>query len=120
MSDADSGSEMYEWNGGPNIGAMDDSTLNQAFGLLGNQRRRYVLQTLHTSSETVLSTEDIADHVLTHAPDAGGRDCVLAELHHQILPRLADEGVIEFDARTETVRYRGSELVDDLLVALTE
>lgn len=120
MSDADSGAEENEWNGGPSIGTMDDCTLNQAFDLLGNQRQRYVLKTLHTTTETVLSTDDIADHVLTHDPNAVDRDRVLAELQHKILPRLADESIIDFDPRTATVRYRGSELVDHLLVVLTE
>ena len=120
MSDADSDAEKHEWNGGPDIGAMDDCTLNQAFDILGNQRQRYVLKTLLATTETVLSTDDIADRVLTHDPDAVDRDRVLVELQHQILPRLADEGIIDFDARTATVRYRGSELVDHLLVTLTE
>lgn len=119
MSDANSDAEMYEWNGGPDFDAMDDSTLNRAFDLLGNQRRRYVLETLHTEPETVFSVDDIADHVLAHDSDAGDRDCVLIDLQHKILPRLADEGIVDFDARTGTVRYRGGELVDDLLVALT-
>lgn len=120
MSDAHSDVEKYEWNGGPSLGVMDDDTLNQAFDLLRNQRRRYVLKTLHATPQTVLSADDIADHILTHDPDAGDRDRVLVELHHTILPRLADDGIIDFDARTDTVRYHGSELVDDLLVALTD
>ncbi|UPV72812.1 hypothetical protein M0R89_09645 [Halorussus limi] len=120
MSNTDSDAEMYEWNGGPNLGTMNDSTLNQAFDLLRNQRRRYVLKTLHTEPETVFSVDKIADNVLTHDPEAGDRDSVLVDLHHKILPRLADESIIDFDARTGTVRYRGGELVDDLLVTLTE
>lgn len=120
MSNADSDAERHEWNGGPNLGATDDSTLNQAFDLLGNQRRRYALKSMHATTETVLSTDDVADRVLAHDPDAGDRDSVLIELHHEVLPRLADEGIVDFDARTDTVRYRGGELVDDLLATLSE
>lgn len=120
MSNADSDAERQEWNGGPNFGAMDDGTLNQAFDLLGNQGRRYALESLHATTETVLSADDIADHLLAHDPDAGDRDSVLLELHHKILPRLANEGIVDFDARTDTVRYRGGELVDGLLATLSE
>ncbi len=97
---------------------MDDRTLNQAFDLLGNQRRRYVLETLYTTVGTELSTDDLADRVLARDPDALDRDRVAVGLHHRILPRLADDGVVELDSGTDTVRYRGGELLDDLLAVL--
>lgn len=100
------------------IVAANDCTLNQAFDLLGNQRRRYVLEALHQKPETPMSVGDLADHVLTRDPDADDRDRVLVGLHHKILPRLADDGAIDFDTRTETVRYQGGELVDSLLAGL--
>lgn len=120
MSDTGSSAETYDWNGRPNLGSIDDSTLNKAFDLLRNQRRRYALIALYTASDTVLTTEEIVDRVLMRDPDAVDRDHVRIELRHLILPHLADKGVIEYDTSTNTVRYRGSELVDSLLVALSE
>lgn len=102
------------------IDKADNRMLNQTFDLLRNQQRRHVLETLYATGEKTLSTDDIADHVLTRVPDATDRDRVLIRLHHQTLPRLADDGVVEFDPRTDTVRYRGTELVDGLLAVLAE
>ena len=118
MSDADSGDGGDERNSAPNFDAVDDYTLNQAFGLLRNQRRRYVLKTLFATGEAVQSVDDLADRVLARDPDAVDRDAVLIELHHDILPRLAAAGVVDFDLRTDTVRYRGGELLDDVLTVL--
>lgn len=120
MSNADSRKPIDERNVGPPLDEADDETLNQAFDLLRDQRRRYVLEILYTAPETVMSTDDLADHVLERDPDAVERDRVLVSLHHDILPRFADTSIIDFDARTDTVRYRGSELVDALLTVLAD
>ncbi|NHN61086.1 MULTISPECIES: hypothetical protein [Halorussus] len=120
MSDADSGVGGNERNAGPNFDAADDCTLNRAFDLLRDQRRRHALKTLYATDETVLSIDGLADRVLDRDPDAVDRDTVLVGLHHDTLPRLADAGVVDFDSRTETVRYRGSELLDDVLTVLDE
>lgn len=120
MSDTDTGKDGGGLNSRSNLDAVDDCTLNQAFDLLRDQRRRYVLRALFATDETVLSTDDIADEVLARDRDAVDRDVVLVGLHHDTLPRLADAGVVDFDARTDTVRYRGSELLDDILTALLD
>lgn len=118
MSDVDSESSSEEYKGAPDINEADDRALNQAFDLLGDQRRRYVLATLYTKPETVLSTDDLADHVLRNDPDATDYDRVRIRLHHQTLPRLAEDGIIDFDSRTDTIRYHGNELIDDFLAVL--
>lgn len=118
MSEPDFGDKSEKDYLKPDIVAADDYTLNQAFDLLGNQRRRYVLETLHETPETPMSVEDLADSVLARDPDAADRDRVLIGLQHKILPRLADENVIDFDSRNKTVRYYGGELVDSLLAGL--
>lgn len=118
--DVNSAGENAGDNRSPEPLTVDDSTLNQAFGLLGNQRRRYALKTLHSTPETVISVSDLADSVLARDPDAIERERVLVGLQHKILPRLADEGVIDFNRETETIRYHGDELVDSLLGVLDE
>lgn len=44
--------------------------------------------------------------------DTSRRKRVTARLHHSTLPKLADAGVVDYDPRTGTVRYRGHPLVD--------
>lgn len=121
MSDVDStDSASSEKSLRANIGEADDLTRDRAFDLLRNQQRRSVLETLHAIDETVMTTEELADRVLARDSDADDRDQVLTRLYHQTLPRLADDGVIDFDSRTDTVRYDGGELIDTLLSALAE
>lgn len=120
MSDGDSHQHTDERNARQLIDGADDNTLNQAFDLLRDQRQRYVLEILYTDPKTVMSIDDLVDHVLNNDPTADDRDRVLITLHHKILPRLADTSVIDFDARTDTVRYHGSELVDNLLTVIVD
>jgi len=117
MSDTDCCADG-EWD--RTLGAADDTTLNQAFGLLSDRRRRYVLEELYTSEETVRAVADLVDDVLARDTRAPERERVLVALYHKTLPRLADGVVVDFDPRTNTVRYRGGELIDDLLSVLVE
>lgn len=118
MSDADSQSSNDEYKRAPDINEADDRALNQAFDLLGDQRRRYVLKTLYTTPESGMSADDLADRVLVHDPGATDYDRVRIRLHHQTLPRLAEDGIIDFDPQTGSIRYHGDELIDDLLAVL--
>ncbi|MFC4451907.1 DUF7344 domain-containing protein [Halorussus aquaticus] len=109
-----------EENRGVNIGRVDDCTLNEALDLLRDQQRRYVLKKLRATDEGVAVIDELVEYLLTHDPDADDRDQVALMIHHKTLPRLADAGVIDFDARSDTVRYHGSEVVDDLLAVVVE
>lgn len=119
-SNADSSTSIGEGGLDSAIDEASNRVLDQTFDLLRNQRRRHVLETLYATTEKTLSTDEIVDRVLARAPDATDRDRVLVRLHHQTLPRLADTGVVDFDPRTDEVRYRGTELVDGLLAVLDE
>jgi hypothetical protein len=115
MSDADSNSSRVGEDGWANDYAAASSTLDRAFGLLASRRRRLVIAKLRSLPNGVASVEDLADHLLVRNPDADGRDRTLIALQHRTLPRLDGAGVIDFDRRTDTVRYHGNELVEELL-----
>lgn len=77
---------------------------------LTHRRRRYVLYYLHERSEPA-EAEEIAKQILAwetdRDPDAvttEEAEQVLADLYHNHLPRLADEGLIDYDRRTLTAR----------------
>lgn len=89
-------------------------SLDALFDALADRRRRYVLYYLAAvEDEAVLAVEDIAERVESWEREwdaaerresvDGGR-AIRVDLHHNHLPRLADVGLIEYDARTETVR----------------
>lgn len=111
--DASVGSNGEEVGG--DIDQWDDRTLNRTFDLLRDQQRRYVLKKLETMTDDVASVEDLVTYLLANDPDADGADRVTTALLHRTLPRLMDAGVVDFDARSDTVRYHGSELADGFL-----
>ncbi|SFS46911.1 DUF7344 domain-containing protein [Halostagnicola kamekurae] len=95
--------------------------------LVADPRRRTILHQLRENGG-VIEIEALADVVAertarsspieeTDPPTARTDDQRLtrAELHHTHLPKLADAGVIEYDSRTGTVRYRSHDRVEALL-----
>lgn len=89
------------------------SSLDRIFGLLANRRRRYVLYSLNEAEDTVLELDDVAARLAEWERRWNGRDDgedfdqlerIRITLHHNHLPRLADAGLIDYDARHGTVR----------------
>jgi len=82
---------------------------DELFDLLSNARRRRVLAVLHRADGDAATLEELAERVVAPNADdgSGDREAAAISLHHVHLPKLADCGVIEYDARNETVRYRG-------------
>lgn len=75
-------------------------SLNAIFELLVAERRRYVLYALCRRDEPV-SAADLADEVARD--ETAETDTVAATLHHVHLPKLAEAGVVTYDAEAETV-----------------
>lgn len=94
---------------------MEDSTINRALDALASQPRRYALKELCDTADGVATVDDLADHHVEQVPDAADRDRVKVALYHHILPKLDDANFIDFDPRTDTARYHGDELIEDLL-----
>lgn len=93
----------------------DESAIDWAFELLARERRRLVLEKLRTASTEAVSFDDLTDHLLAHDSGSDKRDRVTSTLHHTTLPRLEDARIVDLDRRTDTVRYRGNELVEEIL-----
>jgi len=69
--------------------------------LVADRRRRHLLQTLR--EEDTASVDDLAGKL---ASDGGASpERVAVDLHHNHLPKLADEEIVEYDSRSNTVRY---------------
>lgn len=110
-SDADSGPPEDPGagqSGEPEASATD---FDRAFGLLANHRRRHVLERLRGTA----SVEDLVEHLVAEDPGTDDGARALVALQHRELPRLHDAGVVDFDRRTNTVSYRGDELVEAIL-----
>lgn len=93
------------------MGANQPS-LGRLLELLANRRRRYVLYYLDEVETAAVTLDELADQLIEwerdwngyEGPTATRREDVRIELHHNHLPRLADAALIDYDARTETVR----------------
>lgn len=98
-----------------------ESDPDSIFDLLGNRRRRIVCAHVFTSAEDVHGLGELADQIAEWERDSEAvsasddhRERVVVDLHHCQLPKLADAGLVEYDARSRTVRYRESGWAGDV------
>lgn len=88
---------------------LNDSNVNMdgLFDLLSNGRRRYVLSYLQRADDDVVELTELVEWVRTqeagHAADQ--QNAVAIALHHVQLPKLAEWGLIDYDARSGTIHY---------------
>jgi hypothetical protein len=125
---------------------MDDPTHDALFRAMAEPHRRVVCRYLSARDEGVADFDDLVEHVVrreraredvepedvepedVEPEDVEPEDVepgdrrrqVEIRLYHVHLPMLSDAGVVEFDARSGTVRYRGGGLIDALLCGLSE
>lgn len=85
---------------------------------LADDQRRAVLSYLRDSSGGSASVSELSDAVGGTIGPASNEDAV--RLHHSTLPRLDAVGVVDFDARSGTVTYRGHDGLESLLAAVEE
>lgn len=91
----------------------DDYTgyLNRVFEVLAHEHRRYVLYCLLDGDQDVASLDELVDYVATHDPNVrdpvseSARERLATELDVVHLPKLEDLGTVEYDRRSEAVRY---------------
>lgn len=88
-------------------------TSDDLLTILADGRCRAVLTHFRDAPAEVASLRGLADAIGEH--DQGGADRTAAELHHAALPRLAGAGVVDYDARSRTVRHRGHAELEALL-----
>jgi hypothetical protein len=97
---------------------MQDYTtgeINRRFALLDQYERRCIIHFLREAESDHVSVSEVARHLQEQDPTPDDRDELAIALHHTHLPKLAALGALDFDARSETVRYNGDELVESLL-----
>lgn len=70
--------------------------------------QEHVVAYFDASTGETASIDDLTRYAATRLPDTAecSPERIRLRLHHAVLPRLADAGVLEYDPRTATVRCR--------------
>ncbi|MFA9416469.1 hypothetical protein [Natrinema sp. HArc-T2] len=64
------------------------------------------MRCLVAAEEDVATVEELTENLLEHDEISDDRRHITIKLHHVVLPQLAAQGFIEYDDRSQTVRYR--------------
>lgn len=94
--------------------SVGDRSTDALISALADQRTRRVVAALESESVDVVELNDLVDSVVKAEresdPDrddaAVHRKRVAIDLHHRSLPKLDDAGVLDYDPRSNTIRYR--------------
>lgn len=77
--------------------------------VLARAECRYVIYYFQQRDDEVAPLGDLAEFVASNTAETGRTtEQVRTILHHRSLPKLADCGVVEYDARGGSVRYHGN------------
>ena len=90
------------------------TTTEELLTALADPRRRELLRYLQDVDGEAVSVTELAAAV-TGGGESGEYTDLHIGLQHVHLPKLADTGVLSFDARSGVVRYTGDERVSKLL-----
>lgn len=98
------------------------NSVDQLFSTISTECALHVLHYFKESSEAVASLENLSDFVATQDGDTPSRDPedTAIRLHHCTIPKLAKAGVVDYDCRQHTVRYREHPVVEEYLSFLDE
>lgn len=94
-------------------------SIDAVLELLANKERRMLLAYFLENDDTDVDVEELVKYIMARkAKRTGnqpGHDQVYTALMHIHIPKLADVGLIEYDERSEHLRYWGNALLEDWL-----
>lgn len=94
--------------------------LDSELKVLSSRERREILDCFVGMDTETATVETLSDRLGRAWGDGGGdqsppTEAIQAKLHHVHLPKLADCGFLEYDPRSNTVRYQPDERVEKLV-----
>lgn len=97
----------------------DPLTITEQCKLVANERRRHVLRYLIDQTDEIIHKEELIAHLRRVERTAETTNIRLA-LEHVHLPKLSQEGVIEYTTGECYIDYRPHEELEDLLAFFEE
>lgn len=97
-----------------------DERVDALLKVLADEQHRQVVRYFQTVEDDMAAVADLIDYTVAEEPGDVTREQVETTFHHVTLPKLATLGVIEYDARTRTVRYLSSPVLERLLAVIDE
>lgn len=99
-------------------------SLDALLEILSNQERRYLLEYLIDETEVTASPKDAISYITRQITLQRGEqpntEDIQVSLQHHHLPKLANAGLIEYDMRSETIRYHGNDQLEELYELVSE
>lgn len=84
--------------------------------ILGHPLRREILRYCAEQSKRETDLDALTDHLVAErGDDEAERERIALLLHHLHLPRLADDGIVEFDPKSGQVRYQPDDELERLI-----
>lgn len=89
--------------------------LDALFEVLADAQRRSVLVYLDERDGNVAAFTDLIDALADEDASTDERERIATRLRHAHVPKLAASGLVEYDDRSDVVRYRGGPAVSEWL-----
>jgi hypothetical protein len=86
--------------------------VDRVLSALSDRRARAVCRYFHAESAETATVEDLVRFVRDQIEREVDEYSVKLDLHHATLPKLADAGFVDYDAREKEIQYDGSELLE--------
>lgn len=94
-------------------------SLNAILELLAHHHRRWILRVLSDASDHTATLDGLVEHLIKQETERTGeqlgRDQIEMQLHHIHLPKLTEAGVIEYDTRSQELRYWRHDRLEEFL-----
>lgn len=107
----------------PHIESVHED-LDRLFDVLAEPRRRHVLSYLSEIEADAVGLTELIAAVVSREPDPEGEtdhyEAVAIDVLHVHLPKLEAPGLLEYDARSRTVRYYGHPQLEEFLALASE
>lgn len=129
MTEDDNSSDEGEDSNGnhdteKDIHKTPELSLDAVLEILSQRERRSILNYLVDSSEEVIPIDDVVEQIVQdeaeRMSELPNQDHLKLELHHIHLPKLTKAGLLEYDSRSEQIRYWGDEQVEKWLKRINE